>query len=201
MCRGKRVGPRGECLMKIKNKVIVLLFIITLMLRFACGKKEVAEEQNVNQTEEETTKEVLNYDLHEGVEMPNVVVETNKGNAFDLSKTNKPVLINFWATWCPPCRAEMPGLQNLYEEFGQKMDFVMIDCGETKETVQDFLIENEIYTFPIGYDTDNTYGFKFNITSIPTTCIVGKDKIINNFIIGMRTEEQYKEYIEKALKE
>ena len=44
------------------------------MLSFACGKKEVAEEQNVNQTEEETTKEVLNYDLHEGVEMTNVVV-------------------------------------------------------------------------------------------------------------------------------
>lgn len=184
---------------RIKKCITATFLITTLLLSFACGKKEVAEE-NVNQTEVETSKEVLNYDLHEGVEMPNVVIETNKGNTFDLSKTNKPVLINFWATWCPPCRAEMPGLQNLYEEYGQKMDFVMIDCGETKETVQDFLIENEIYTFPIGYDTDDTYGFKFNITSIPTTCIIGKDKKIKNFIIGMRTEEQYKEYIENALK-
>ena len=77
----------------------------------------------------------------------------------------------------------------------------MIDSGETKEAVQSFLVENEVYTFPIGYDTDNTYGFKFNIMAIPTTYIVGKDKKIKNVIVGMRTEEQYKEFIEKAITE
>lgn len=179
----------------VKRIKVLFLFGMVLLLSVACSKgNDVAIE---NQSE--TTKEIVSYDLTEGMDMPNVVVETNKGNNFDLSKTDKPALINFWATWCPPCREEMPSLQNLYEEYGNKIDFVMIDSGETKEAVQSFLVENEVYTFPIGYDTDNTYGFKFNIMAIPTTYIVGKDKKIKNVIVGMRTEEQYKEFIEKAI--
>lgn len=191
--------------MKISNMkrlIITMLFIVVIFLSFACTKKnsEIAFDENINQTERETTKESTNFDLSEGMEMPNVVVDTNKGTVFDLSKTDKPALINFWATWCPPCRAEMPSFQNLYEEYGSKINFVMIDSGESKETIQDFLVENEVYTFPIGYDSDDTYGFKFNIMAIPTTYIIGKDKKIKNIIVGMRTESQYREYIENALK-
>lgn len=186
----------------LKRILFFTLFAITLS---SCAKTtDVAKTELKGENSETTTKsktDLQNYDLAEGMDMPNVVLETNKGTTFELSKTDKPVLINFWATWCPPCRAEMPGLQNLYEEYGSKIDFVMVDLGESKETVQDFLVENEIYTFPVAYDVDDTYGFKFNITAIPTTFIVGKDKKIKNLIGGMRSEAQYKEFIEKAINE
>ena len=182
----------------------LLFIVLSLVILNSCAKKvEIAENDFNNNDGEmiESTADLQNYDLAEGMDMPNIVIDTNKGTTFDLSKTDKPVLINFWATWCPPCRAEMPGLQNLYEEYGNKIDFVMVDLGESKEAVEDFLVENEIYTFPIAYDIDNTYGFKFNITGIPTTYIIGKDKKIKNLIVGMRTDKQYKEFIEKVINE
>ncbi len=182
----------------------ILFIFLSLLILNSCTKKTLTAEEYFNSSDSETvtsTIDLQNYDLAEGMDMPNIVIDTNKGVTFDLSKTDKPALINFWATWCPPCRAEMPGLQNLYEEYGNKIDFVMVDLGETKEAVEDFLVENEIYTFPIAYDIDNTYGFKFNITGIPTTYIIGKDKKIKNLIVGMRTDKQYKEFIEKVINE
>lgn len=176
----------------------ILFIILSLATLTSCAKKELSIDES------ETTKvkvELESYDLDEGMTMPNIVIDTNKGTTFDLSKTEKPVLINFWATWCSPCRAEMPGLQNLYEEYGNKIDFVMIDLGETKETVQDFLVENGLYTFPVACDIDNTFGFRFNIIGVPTTYIIGKDKILKNLVVGRRTEEQYKEMIIKAINE
>lgn len=184
--------------------ICILILIPTL---FSCSKKDKSLEAMVDEISQTSANAEINdsedklvYDLAQGMKMPNVKVETNKGIAFDLSKTKKPVLINFWATWCPPCRMEMPGLQALYEEFGDKVDFVMINLGETKATIQDFLVENEVYTFPIGYDETDSYGMKFSIVGIPTTCIVGKDKILKNYIVGARSEDQFREYLEEVIK-
>lgn len=196
------------------NKKKYLSYIILALLAFlalSCKNKNVVVKNNevvdgnnvfdLDQSADSTFKvDSKIYDLAVGMTMPNVKVDTNKGSTFELNKTSKPVLINFWATWCPPCRMEMPGLQSLYEEYGDRIDFVMINLGETKETIQDFLVENELYTFPIGYDETNSYGDKFSIMAIPTTYIVGKDKVIKNYVIGAREERQFKEYIEEVLK-
>lgn len=196
----------------MKKILTCTIFIISVLFVFSCAKKQTEALNNkqsqdaagtVSQDDSATKQykdDDVYFDMVVGMTMPNVKIETNKGVDFDLSKTNKPVLMNFWATWCPPCRMEMPGLQSLYEEYGDKVDFVMINLGETKETIQDFLVENEYYTFPIGYDTNNYYGNKFVMTSIPTTFIIGKDKILRNYIIGARPEEQFREYIEEAIK-
>jgi thiol-disulfide isomerase/thioredoxin len=196
----------------MKKILTCTIFIISVLFVFSCAKKPTEALSNKQskdaagtvRQDDSATKQYKDddvyFDMVVGMTMPNVKIETNKGVDFDLSKTNKPVLMNFWATWCPPCRMEMPGLQSLYEEYGDKVDFVMINLGETKETIQDFLVENEYYTFPIGYDTNNYYGNKFVMTSIPTTFIIGKDKILRNYIIGARPEEQFREYIEEAIK-
>ncbi|MBR4314984.1 MAG: TlpA family protein disulfide reductase [Lachnospiraceae bacterium] len=196
----------------MKKILTCTIFIISVLFVFSCAKKQTEALNNKQsqdaagtvRQDDSATKQYKDddvyFDMVVGMTMPNVKIETNKGVDFDLSKTNKPVLMNFWATWCPPCRMEMPGLQSLYEEYGDKVDFVMINLGETKETIQDFLVENEYYTFPIGYDTNNYYGNKFVMTSIPTTFIIGKDKILRNYIIGARPEEQFREYIEEAIK-
>lgn len=196
----------------MKKILVYTIFIVSVLFAFSCTKKHteilndnsILEAAGANEQKESTSKvykeDDVIFDMAAGMTMPNVKIATNKGADFDLSKSNKPVLMNFWATWCPPCRMEMPGLQSLYEEYSDRVDFVMINLGETKETVQDFLVENEFYTFPIGYDTNNYYGNKFVMTSIPTTFIIGKDKILKNYIIGARPEEQFREYIEEVIK-
>lgn len=195
----------------MKKILTHVFFIMSVLMIFSCAKKktEILNDKSlldggiVNQEESVTQKDEVDdaiFDISAGMTMPNVKVETNKGKDFELSKTNKPVLMNFWTTWCPPCRMEMPGLQSLYEEYGDRVDFIMINLGETKETIQDFLVENEIYTFPIGYDEKEVYGIKFVMTSIPTTFIIDRDKKLKNYIIGARPEEQFREYIEEVLK-
>ena len=192
----------------MKRNIILVCILVFMVFVFSCKNNDIS---NVNNAElNDTTASQDNvqlkddtnqvYDLEEGMTMPDVKVETNKGTTFDLNTNEKPVLINFWATWCPPCRMEMPGLQSLYEEYRDKIDFVMINLGETKETIQDFLVENEVYTFPIGYDMEGIYGLKFNIAAIPTTIIVGEDKVIKNYIVGARDESQFKEYLEAVIK-
>ena len=183
----------------MKKKFLLIAVVIVAMLFVACGNKQ--EGMGGASTQAGSAVDNQKVTLAEGEKMPNVVVETNKGTTFDLSATNKPVLINFWATWCPPCNEEMPGLQNLYEEYGKDMEFVLINLGESKETIQEFLIENEFFTFPIGYDPEQVYGEKFDIMAIPTTFIVGKDKKIKNLIVGARPEEDFKGFIEAAINE
>ena len=86
--------------------------------------------------------------------------------------------MNFWASWCGPCQSEMPDFQAAYEEYGDEIEFVMInltDGGrETKEVAQDFITENG-YSFPVYYDISGEAGYAYQIASIPTTYFISKE--------------------------
>ena len=93
-------------------------------------------------------------------------LKKNKGNI---------VLINKWATWCPPCVAEMPSLQNLYDTYGDKVSFYFIS-DETPEKLNAFMSKNG-YDFPI-YISASLAPEKLNSNSLPTTYLIGKDGAI-----------------------
>ena len=80
------------------------------------------------------------------------------------------IFLNQWATWCPPCRAEMPAIERLYKEFGTKVKFVLL-ASEDPQKVRQF-IEKEGYTFPIYYGTVN--GAELVSRSIPSTAIIDR---------------------------
>lgn len=93
-----------------------------------------------------------------------------EGNVFDFNDTKgKVVLVNFWATWCPPCVAEMPSLQELYDDYGDKIEFLLVAHDE-KEKVQEFLLKQG-YDFPIYFERDTTYEM-FKSENIPTTYVI-----------------------------
>lgn len=96
----------------------------------------------------------------------------------------KPVLINFWASWCQPCREEMPYLQQVYDEWTSKgLVLLTIDMGETPAAINKFFAENNL-SLPVLLDTDKEVGREYGITGVPETFLIDKNGIIRKKQIG-----------------
>jgi len=109
----------------------------------------------------------------------------------------KKVLLNFWASWCPPCKAEMPDLEKLYQQT-KDSDLVIlaVNLGEDKTTAKSF-IENNKYNFTVLLDLDQGTANQYNIVAIPTSFFIDKEgNIVSTFKGGM-TLEQMKDNISK----
>lgn len=86
----------------------------------------------------------------------------------------KPMVVNLWATWCPYCVAEMADYQKLYEKYGDRLQFVMLNVCDTAREVslaRDYIAE-EGFTFPVYYDADHQVKTLLGVTGYPTTAIV-----------------------------
>ena len=91
------------------------------------------------------------------------------------SQKGKVVLLNFWATWCPPCRAEMPSMEKLWQKNKDKaFSIVGVSVGESPQTVKDF-VAKQGYTYPIFVDPAGELGAAFGARSIPTTYVLDKN--------------------------
>ena len=104
---------------------------------------------------------------------PDFTVYDLEGNAHKLSDfRGKPVLLNFWASWCGPCQMEMPDFQKFYESHGDKVNFVIVNLTdgqqETVESASAF-IEEKGYTFPVYYDTDIDAAMKYGVSAVPVS--------------------------------
>jgi peroxiredoxin len=106
------------------------------------------------------------------------------GNASLSSYKGKIVILNFWATWCPPCRNEMPSMETLYQRFkNQGLEILAVDLGEERNQVQKFIKDNR-YTFPVLLDSEGKVSGQYGISSIPTTYILDRDGKIIGRIVG-----------------
>lgn len=107
---------------------------------------------------------------------PSFKLKDLEGKSVQLADyKGKIVLLNFWATWCGPCQAEMPSMQAFYEK-NKASGIVMlaINIGETEDIVRNYMEENA-FTFPVLLDEDQQIALDYSIEGIPTTYIVGKD--------------------------
>jgi len=101
------------------------------------------------------------------------ILETTEGKTIDFNEyKGKVILVNYWATWCPPCVAEMPSIQKLYNDYGDKIVFLII-ASDTPEKVKPYLLKNK-YSFPVYYEKSNALA-EFQTSSIPTTYIISKE--------------------------
>jgi len=96
----------------------------------------------------------------------------------------KVVFLNFWATWCGPCRAEMPSMQVLYDNYREKgLEILAVNCGEKQEQVLSFLKSNKL-SFPAALDTDGKVSNIYGIQAIPTTYLIDRDGNIIARVMG-----------------
>lgn len=130
------------------------------------------------------------------------------GNTHTLSDyKGKVVFLNFWATWCPPCREEMPDIEALYEEYGKsEEDIIFLGVANpsteeypnnndvSREEVIAFLEENQ-YTFPVVFDETGELLLQYFITSFPTTFLIDKEGNIFGYAPGMLTRDQMENVI------
>jgi len=116
---------------------------------------------------------------------PDFQLPNLEGQSISLSDfRGEPVLVNFWASWCGPCRYEMPFIQEVYEEWSASgLVMLAINQGESLSTVDDFM-QSGNYSFPVLLDTQGQVADQYNILGIPATFFIDKDGIIQAIKIG-----------------
>jgi len=107
---------------------------------------------------------------------PDFTVEDRQGNPVSLSDfQGKPVILNFWASWCGPCKSEMPAFEDAYQAYGEDIHFVMVNLTDgSRETVEGAAayIDDQGYTFPIYFDTGYSGAIAYNVSAIPATYFI-----------------------------
>ena len=128
-------------------------------------------------TQPQETTQISNPETTEPQNLvPDFTVYDAQGNAVRLSDYfGKPIVLNFWASWCGPCQSEMPDFEAKYQELGSDVQFLMINMTdgdrETVETASDFIAKKG-YTFPVFYDTQYSAAIAYSVYSLPTTFFI-----------------------------
>lgn len=157
---------------------------------------------SVNPSEEDTSKTPA-YDF---------TLVDQYGNEHTLSDyKGKIVFLNFWATWCPPCKKEIPDIEDLYQEYDQNQGDVIIlgvanpsnadfpnNQDSSKEDIKAFLEENE-YTFPVVFDETGDILSQYYISAFPTTFMIDKEGNVFGYVKGELTKDMIYNFIQQTL--
>lgn len=156
---------------------------------------------------EETPAAAETESAAEIVAAPDFTLQDQFGNSHTFSDyQGKTVFLNFWATWCPPCKAEMPDIQALYEEYGKNSeDLVILGVATpgvgregSAEDIAAFLEENG-YTYPVVMDTDSSLSYWYGIRSYPTTFMIDTDGNVYGYVTGQLTMDIMRSIIEQTM--
>ncbi|HEY4552614.1 MAG TPA: redoxin domain-containing protein [Bacillaceae bacterium] len=177
-------------LLSIAILVLAVAIVIVNLWKPSPPEASKDSEQDITASEE-----IPGADLRkelEGNEAPDFELTTLDGEAAKLSDyRGKKVILNFWATWCPPCKAEMPHMQNFYEENKDQgieilaVNLTNIDKGSG--AIKSFVDEYGL-TFPIPLDEEGMIGAQYQAFTIPTSYIIDSNGIITKKIVGPMDE-------------
>ncbi len=135
---------------------------------------------------------------YEGKPAPDFTAKDLNGKDVSLSSLKgKVVVVDFWASWCGPCRAVMPSIQEIHEKYGKDVAVLAVDTWDKKDDCLAFLKENSMYTMPVLLDpaadkSDTSIATSlYGVHGIPTTIIIDKDGIVRTYAIGSHEKSFY----------
>ncbi len=189
--------------MKRNVGLLVVLALVAIMLGTFINQQikkteaiaQVGEEGNITKEE----------GANKGEMAPDFTLETLSGETVTLADLKgKKVILNFWATWCGPCRKEMPHLQAYYEEYAEKDNAVIIAANTTyneygakdkrKGNVQAFLDSLDV-TLPVLLMPDDSIIKQYEVLTIPTTFMIDREGRIQHHIVGPLDEKAIRDYV------
>lgn len=159
--------------MKHKKSLRILVMALVVLLAgvsVSCAISDDRTEQDSLMTPKPTEE------AQETTPAPDFTVLDYEGNEVKLSDfTGKPVVLNFWASWCSPCKSEMPDFEEIYQEYKNEIFFLMVNLTdgvqETMATAKAY-VEGQGYSFPVYFDTKSEGAMAYGVYSIPTTFFI-----------------------------
>jgi cytochrome c biogenesis protein CcmG/thiol:disulfide interchange protein DsbE len=170
--RSPSQAPHGERELFLKPRGIILgIILLSALLVLVFGVRR---------------QDTLRSKATVGLNAPELVLHDESGKKYTLSELKGSVVfLNFWATWCPPCREEMPSIQNLYHHFREEKGFRVITVlyKDDFEKAKTFMKENH-YDFPVLTDKGERAADSYGVTGVPETYIVDKKGVLKEKVIG-----------------
>jgi thiol-disulfide isomerase/thioredoxin len=179
-----------------------LLGLVALVILASCGGTDSAP--GPDDAESAGANAVVS------LETPDIVIETYQGEELlgghdvtlaDVLEQGKPVVLNFWAALCPPCRAEMPDIQKVHDERGDEVTILGLDIGPqqflgTREQGKEVLAELNVH-YPAGTTFDEGIVHSYRIVGMPTTLFINSDGSLLRSWSGLLNEEKFNEFIDQ----
>jgi len=113
-----------------------------------------------------------------GQALPQITLNDLAGRNIQVSEKDKIIVVNFWATWCPPCKAEMPDLNLFAAKHQNDVDFYAINIQEPSSKVSDFITQHNYTRMQVLLDKDGAVAKQFHVSAIPTTIVADKKGVI-----------------------
>lgn len=187
-----------------KNTLLYTVFFIILMTLAIWGYNYLKEKYTNDEIKQNYGEAEVNDIIETMEKAKNFKTVNYDGKEVNLSDYfGKPIIVNFWETWCSPCKLELPEFNKVYLKHKDNIEFMMVNLtdgykGDT-QSVKNF-INNNGYQFPVYFDVNNSAANAYSIFSIPKTIFIDKDGNIAYTFLGILTEEKLEEYINKLIK-
>jgi thiol-disulfide isomerase/thioredoxin len=124
---------------------------------------------------------------HKGFLAPDFSLSTNEGETITLSDLRgKPVLINLWTSWCPPCKAEMPALEHVYQDYKDDGLEILAVNSTSQDNAADAIgfVQDLGLTFTILFDNDGSVSKQYHLQALPTSIFINREGVIQEIVVG-----------------
>lgn len=180
--------------MQKNNKTILIILIFIILIIILTIQKPFSKKETVTRE----LKDNENTGLDIGNQAPDFILKSinNKNVQLSSFRGKKSVVVNFWATWCPPCREEMPAFEEIFVRNKDKLEILGVNLQESERAINNFVKEVPV-TFTLLLDPNSEIKKLYNVFTQPVTYFISKDGVIVDKKFGPLTPQEIEEKFNK----